>query len=92
MIGLFQNREARTKWLILAPKLTELLDGIEQNLEDYDPFAGDVVEHHEESVAFQRSFYKKAMRCCKLQSTFSLSIINSVFPSGYSCAVNDVAR
>ena len=71
LVGLFQNWEARTKWLILAPKLKELRDEFEQNLENYDPFAGDVVEHHEESVAFQRSFYQKAMRCCKLQSTFS---------------------
>ena len=42
-------------------QLTELLDEFEQNLEDYDPFADDVVEHHEESVAFQRSFYQKAI-------------------------------
>ena len=60
LVGLFQNWEARTKWLILAPKLKELCDEFEQNLENYDPFAGDVVEHHE-SVAFQRSFYQKAI-------------------------------
>ena len=91
LVGLFQNWEARTKWLILAPKLKELRDEFEQNLENYDPFVGDVVEHHE-SVAFPRSFYQKTMCCCKLQSTFSLSVINSVFSFGYSCAVKDVAR
>ena len=37
-------------------QLTELLDEFEQNLEDYELFADNVVEHHEESVAFQRSF------------------------------------
>ena len=45
----------------MAPKLTELFDEFEQNLDDYDPFVEDVVEHHEESVAFQKSFCQKAI-------------------------------
>ena len=56
---MFQNWEARTKWLILAPKITEILDEFEQTLNNYNLFADDLVEHHEES-GFLKKFPHKS--------------------------------
>ena len=59
LVGLFINYDARTKWLISSPKISEILDEFEQTLEGYSILSDDF-EHHEESVAFQKTFYQKS--------------------------------
>ena len=79
-IGLFQNREQVTKWLIVTPELARLVQEFERQLPSRMIDDGDLedldFDHHEATQGFQRKFHERANRlysCVKdLGNPFSL--------------------
>ena len=61
LVGIFTNYDARTQWLISAPKVSEILLEFESTLEGFAPIRNEY-EHHEESPAFQKEFLAKTNR------------------------------
>ena len=62
-MGLFNNEEALTWWLIVAPEVSRILKEFETSLPTYESVDDKpYLSHHEESHSFQKLFHEKANR------------------------------